>query len=77
MVALCVLLTFAVFIGIDYARTVYAHRKAEIPRGAYISTGCTVYIHRKAELPRGAYISTGFEALGALCNDGGTKVEKK
>ena len=56
MVALCVLLTFAVFIGIDYARTVYSHRKAE--------------------LPRGAYISTGFEALGALCNDGGEKIKK-
>ena len=26
-------------------------------------------------VPRGAYISPGFEALGALCNDGGKPVE--
>jgi hypothetical protein len=28
-------------------------------------------------VPREAYISPGFEALGALCNDGGKKKENK
>jgi hypothetical protein len=30
---------------------------------------------RMYEVPRGAYITPGFECLGALCNDGGEKVE--
>ena len=34
--------------------------------------------HPKAYVvPRGAYISPGFEALGALCNDGGEKKDPK
>ena len=56
MVALCVLLTFAVFIGIDYARTVYVPHKVE--RGTM-------------------YTTQGFEMLGALAQDGGSKLEKK
>ena len=52
------------------------------------SASCTFHMHyllavdyfrtsraRMYEVPRGAYITPGFECLGALCNDGGEKVE--